>query len=655
VSVPAFAGIHDPRRSLGDRERREVAQAVGDLGAVRSLCCGALVLAWTGSAEPAGEPLCFVDGDVYDFEGVSRPSAACLADGWREHGEPMLARLRGDFVVLFYDPTNDAGVFARDHLGGRGLVWHFSDGRLTFASEVRFLLPLLAATPDPDSATLGHWLAHGRQPGDRTLHAGVHRLEPAHLLGFGDAPPVAWRYWTPRYREPDPGDLADHADGLRSVLDTAVDRRCERGSASTGVLLSGGLDSSTVAALATGLDTDRRVARSYSATFPAHPSVDETALINLLCRDLALDGTRADVRGGSVLAGAIEYIAHWQVPPPSPNLFFWLPLLRRAARDGVEVLLDGEGGDELFGLSPYLLADRVRRARLYDAVDLVRRIPGGGPHLNRASIWRFVRDYGIKGAVPGSMQRAVRRGRGAGRYAPPWLRANVARAVFDADTTTDWKDLDGPRWWSHLVAVTTRGAGGGMTYDHVRRRAALAGLQARHPLVDVDVVEYVLGLPPELAFDPRHSRPLLRAAMTGRLPDEVRLRATKSYFDAVFHESLAGADLPVARDLLAPGDAALAPYVDLEAVGERLLASPPPPAQRQGWAIALWRLLTAECWLRARDGRLPRPPHNGQIRLYSSPRPGRLLGSRSEHGREGRWPATNTTSRRSSTTARSST
>ena len=97
--------------------------------------------------------------------------------------------------------------------------------------------------------------------------------------------------------------------------------------------------------------------------------------------------------------------------------------------------------------------------------------------------------------------------------------------------------------------------------------------------------------------------------MAGRLPDEVRLRAGKSSFDAVFHDALAGSDLGPARALLAPGHAALAPYVDLDLVSGSLLATPPPPGRRQGWGIALWRMLTAECWLRASRGdRLPTSP-----------------------------------------------
>jgi asparagine synthase (glutamine-hydrolysing) len=178
----------------------------------------------------------------------------------------------------------------------------------------------------------------------------------------------------------------------------------------------------------------------------------------------------------------------------------------------------------------------------------------------------------------------------------------VLEAFMDSDTTTDWKARPGPRWWSHLVERVTRGAAAAAAYDHVRRRAALSGIEALHPLVDVDVIQYMAAVPPELNFDTRFSRPLVREAMAGLLPDPVRLRRGKSSFDAVFHEALTGPDLAVARDLLQPGNALVEAYVDLDVVARDLLDDPPPPDARLEWSQHLWRLLTAELWLRVRAG-----------------------------------------------------
>lgn len=151
--------------------------------------------------------------------------------------------------------------------------------------------------------------------------------------------------------------------------------------------------------------------------------------------------------------------------------------------------------------------------------------------------------------------------------------------------------------------------GPALLYEHVALRSRLAGLESRHPLVDVDVVQEVLSLPPEAAYDPHLSRPLLRATTAGMLPDEVRLRASKSTFDAVFHAALAGPDLPILRTLLGGPEALVGRYVDLGRVQRELLEPGAPAAAqpRMEWAIALWRMATAELWLRSQeDPRAPR-------------------------------------------------
>ncbi|MGH2951272.1 MAG: asparagine synthase-related protein, partial [Solirubrobacterales bacterium] len=323
----------------------------------------------------------------------------------------------------------------------------------------------------------------------------------------------------------------------------------------------------------------------------------------LVTDPLALAATRIVVRGGSVLAGSLPYLCAWQLPPVSPNLFFWNPLLARAAEDGIEVMLGGEGGDELFSFSPALLGDRVRRGRLLSALKLNRRIHGAAGDPSWRSILRLMQAFGLKAVVPYRAHRAIRRLRGPDSYSPPWLRPETARAFFDTHDPAAWKRAPGPLWWRWLVNATVRGRAPRLAYDHVRRRAASFGIETRQPLVDVDVIELVLRLPPEHAFDPRHSRPLLRESVAGVLPDELRLRPVKSHFDSVFHEAFAGTDLSALRALLGSDRAEVGAYVDLPTLRRELLDPPPPPAAhgRQRWALNLWRLATAECWLRSQD------------------------------------------------------
>jgi asparagine synthase (glutamine-hydrolysing) len=411
------------------------------------------------------------------------------------------------------------------------------------------------------------------------------------------------RYWDPTSVSSTSSSKEDAIGGLRAALERSVRRRIADAPAA-GVLLSGGLDSSAIAAMlsVTRQDGQGQLLEAYSATFPDHPGADESDLIDRTTRHLGLRSTRIVVREGGVVDGMLGYLASWGVPPTSPNLFFWVPLLERAASDGMKVMLDGEGGDEVFGLSPYLLADRIRHGRLLAAIELARRFPGSADPAAPARVWRLLRRWGLKGALPAGSHQMARRLRGAGHYTPGWLRPAMARLWLETEAGYAWKASPGPRWRAFLGDAMT-GLGPRWVYEQARRRTAMWGIEARHPLVDVDVVELIMQLPPELAFDPQASRPLLRGCVDRLLPDEVRLRPAKASFDAVFFSGLTGPDLAAVRGVLERGDAEIGAYVDLSAM-RRLLLDSDPPTDRwklQPWATTVWRLLTAECWLRSQS------------------------------------------------------
>jgi hypothetical protein len=179
------------------------------------------------------------------------------------------------------------------------------------------------------------------------------------------------------------------------------------------------------------------------------------------------------------------------------------------------------------------------------------------------------------------------------------MRPAARRTLRNSRGTLAWKQLDGPRWWAHTAHGLTRGIEETGVFEHQRRRASVAGLRARHPLFDLDLVELCLRQPPEASFDPHRNRPQLRAAMAGLLPDSVRLRPGKAWFDSLVIDCLVGADGPAVRALLSDPRAELGAYVDLRRLHDELpIATPPQDGARFGWMHLIWRLLTAECWLR---------------------------------------------------------
>ena len=500
-------------------------------------------------------------------------------------------RLRGDFALASWDPERQEGFLARDQLGVRPLFFSKVGGRLYFASELRDLLSMLPSTPGPDPDGVAHWIALSTRPGTDTLYEGVERLGPGEMLRFGPGGVSRTRYWEPRFREPLELPPGEWGERVREGLRVAVQRRLDP-EGGTGVLLSGGLDSASIAAV--GADS----LSACSGTFPEHPQADEAELIGELRRTLGLSGLVAEVRPGGLVASVFEHTAAWRAPLLGWGDFWTLPLLRAAAERGIGTVLGGDGGDEVFAPRAYALADALRAGRPGRLLGLARRLPGSGPHVGRRREAAMIARLALAGAMP---PRPAGWGMPWGDAgAPAYLTRSARRRVRRSDDPDGWKRLNGPRWWAGAAHGIVYGIEATGAYEHQRRLARLAGLEARHPMLDLDLVELALRQPPEQTLDPRFSRPVLREAMAGLLPDSVRLRPQKALFESLIVSTLRGPDSAAVREILTAPDAEIGAYIDREQMDAALFA----PAAGQGedefrWMWQVWRLLTIELWLRS--------------------------------------------------------
>jgi asparagine synthetase B (glutamine-hydrolysing) len=269
--------------------------------------------------------------------------------------------------------------------------------------------------------------------------------------------------------------------------------------------------------------------------------------------------------------------------------------MRRAAADGVDVMLDGEGGDELFGCARYLVADRLRSGGPAAGLRIARRLPGMGARPRARWLARALLTYGVRGALPPALHEPLRsaRGRSGG---PAWLAEPL-----DHDERWSWKRLDGPRWWAQLAHMLTADSLGAV--DHHRRSGVLDGVELRHPLYDPELVDLVLSLPPELGFDPVLDRPLARRALARDLPADFLATVDKPFFGELLGGALArDPDRHAVRELLARPHPGLARHLRAGA-----LASGGEPAGGDGapsplGAPALWRVAVLELWLRHGGG-----------------------------------------------------
>jgi asparagine synthase (glutamine-hydrolysing) len=569
-----------------------------------------LALAWTGGAPAPGRRTVLLAGRVRNLPELAIELGApgddeaetLLALAYDRWGEAMLERLRGGFVLVVWDPAVSAGLLAVDQLGVGGLYLAEAGGRLTFATELKHLARALPRRPAPARSAVAQWIADGFLARGETLLEGVRRLAGGSFVRLQGGRWLDARYWQPRYASPEKLSQGEASEQIRSGLIDAVRSRADA-SRSTAIQLSGGLDSSTVAAIARSVEPPLDL-RVYSLVFPDHVDLDESQQIEHVERALGLPAQRLVVRSSSALGTALEFQHAWDVPAGSAMLAFNVPLLRQAARDGVAVILDGEGGDELFGCSEYLIADYVRRGDLVGALRLAKRLPWNAGEAETGVVWAELREYGLKGAAPAAFHRAVRRALPS-RYTPRWLTPEAGRRVLEARDDWAWKRHDAPRWWAYLSDLLIEWRERMGAHDLLRQRAALSGVENAHPLLDdLDLIELVLRLPPDLAFHPELTRPLVREAVAGLLPDEIRLRPDKADFSRLVIDSLGGPDLATVEALLGARDAELWAYVRPEEATKLLRV----PAERRSaeWARLVARLVTMESWLRSQtDPELP--------------------------------------------------
>lgn len=568
-------------------------------GGPAPLSCGELVLSASGAVAQRDGRICALHGVVDNLDAVAaelasaetEPAAVLLA-AWSAWGDELAARLRGEFVVVASDGERLLAV--RDRLGARALYWARTGRGLCFATEVAPLRALVASSPGPDRAALARWLSSRPLSGDETLFEGVRRLPAAHALTARCGAARVWRWWRPAFREPLDEPRPELARRVRACLAGALADVREPGRPGA-LLLSGGLDSAALAALAPAGSV-----RAYTAGFPGFQWTDETDLVDTLVARLGLSGARVNAGGEGLLAGGLRHIERWGLPPAGWSDFWERPLIGAAAAGGAGPLLAGDGGDEVFGARLGLLADLLRRGRALAAWRAVRRVPGAAEAPPRRELLRFLAAHGLRDALPPPLARLAS-GIDPAAAAPRWLRA-PARAVVEAsDAAEPWRGLDGPAWWKVAAWSITEQVEHLGALDHIRRRAAWSGLEARSPLLAPDVVELALAIPPQLTFDPLLSRPLLREALAGALPDAVRLRPEKAIFNRMVGANLL-ADHAGIEALLERMRPELAEVADPAGVRRLLDAGPEGHPEHQFmWAQQLLRLVTAECWLRELD------------------------------------------------------
>jgi len=578
---------------------------------------------------PAGHQPMAVDGnvlayngEVYNFKTLRRElegsgtrfqsgsDTEVVLQTLRRHGAAALERLNGMFALAYWDADRQELLLARDRFGMKPLYCRWAGGRLMFGSEAKCLFAA-GAPADLDLSALGSYLSFGWVPGSQTMYRDVVELPPGHLL--------RWRAGVvevERFRDaipaPEPGLHAVAAS--RQLLDSLRNavRRQMVADVPVGVLLSGGLDSSAIAALAAA--EAQTPVRAYTIAFRPEDAKLEQSADDARCARLVADRFGLELEEFVVSPDVADLLTdvawHLDDPVADPAAILTL-IISRAAASQVKVLLSGQGSDELFGGYRVHMYDRLAKMvarqpgwlrgatnRAVDALPgIADRLPMGRPGLllatHRAS--RNILDnvdappeeryvgyrsayYFGAGAMfdlltPQAAEQALAQ--------PPW--------GFHLDAFDQVRDLP---FFDRMLYVDVKTFLANQNLAYSDRLSMAASIEMRVPFLDDEVADLALRVPENLKMRHLKGKEVLRRSMRGILPDEI-IGRRKAAFAAPVRSWLRGELAPLVRDVLS--DRWLADTGLFEPAAVRRLVDEHQSA-RADHTYRIWTLLTFALW-----------------------------------------------------------
>ncbi|MCX7868453.1 MAG: asparagine synthase (glutamine-hydrolyzing) [Terrimicrobiaceae bacterium] len=571
-SEPA-AGLH-----LGHR-RLSVLDIAGGAQPMTSPC-GRFTIVFNGEIYNHGELRRSLEARGADFR-TDHSDTEVLLQGFRLEGAEFVRRLNGMWAFAVWDSARRSLFLSRDRFGKKPLYWFFENGVFAFASELKALLEHPAAPRAISAIARAKFLAHAFIPSPHSMVERVWKLPGGcNMTVEPGAPPRINTYWTFRIEPEEPHETEEElAERLRGLLDAAVRRRMVA-DVPVGVFLSGGIDSSVVARLASRAVGSSRL-RTFAVGF-REPSFDESEQARRTADWLGTEHTTEVLdldRARQLLPGLLASVDE----PQGDNSLLPTWLLCGFTRRHVTVAVSGDGGDELFcgydtfrGLRAAEMFHRMVPRAVHPALRaLAARMPVS--HSNLSLDFKIKR--GLRGA---SYPPAL--------WNPVWLSALEPHEIEEftgwrgsveelySETIGIWDSARSPSLVDRTLEFYTR------LYLHdgilpkVDRASMLHGLEVRCPFLDIEVADFARRLPSRLKLSGGTTKRILKRAFHGLLPGEILLRKKKGFGSPV------GAWFR--QGMIAPRDKA-------DFVRRRVQAH---QSGRSDERLFLWCQLAFECW-----------------------------------------------------------
>ena len=542
-----------------------------------------------------------MNGELYNYREVradlekrghnftTRSDTEILPHLYEEYGEAFIDHVNGMYAFSLWDTRRKKLIIARDRFGEKPLYYGVFDGKLIWASEPKSLLAHPSVDTELDLNALRHYVSFDYVPAPMSIYKGVSKLPAAHMLVVENGEIRTRRYWDiewPAHNSPPVlgGVAAASADGVVNAPDSPngsvpakTQRRKEEaslhGSAGElrdllsdavrmrlvsdvplGILLSGGIDSSTVAAFATHHATER--VKTFSIGFE-EDSFDESKYARQVAKHLNTEHYE-DKLSAATAGDLISEIGEWLDEPMSDGSLIPTFLLARFVRKYVTVALGGDGGDELFAGYPMYYAHGV--AARYNAIPRFIRSGLIEPVVNAlpVSTNNMSFDYKAKRFVRGANLNDVARHHSwFGSFSTEQHARLFTKDVLAATNEDIYRSVRELVGTSSAGTVVERMQYADINFylaedilTKVDRAAMAVSLETRAPFLDPRVGQFAASIPLEYKLKGKAGKVILKEAMKDLLPYEI-LHRPKKGFGIPIADWLKGRLNPLMRDMLA--------------------------------------------------------------------------------------------------------
>lgn len=544
------------------------------------------------------------NGEVYNFMDlraelealghafIGHSDTEVILHAYEAWGLEGLRRLEGIFGLALWDEPRRRLVLTRDRLGIKPVFYGECSHGVAFGSEIKAVLAAGGVDTSLDEQAFREYLWYGNPHQDRTFYRGVRALEPGHWLIFeGDARRLEpwWRIEEWAEREPSARRFDEAVEQVRAALDTAVARQLVA-DVPVSIFLSGGVDSSAIAASA--MRGRQTPLLSYAAGFDFDRGVNELPKAAQVARHLGLDHNELRIGGGD-LPAVLIHLAQVHDEPFADAANIPLYLMCRELSGRIKVVLQGDGGDELFG--GYRRYAILRNAHWWKMVPAMasaaaRRMGSFGR--------RFGRLAESVGHADPAMRMALLLTTELPRNAPELLFGEERRREFEARTDPFLAYRHAARRFARhdpvqqmlLTDLTVQLPS--QFLPKVDRATMAASVEARVPLLDERVAEIAVGMPSDWKVRGAQKKVVLRESLRGRLPDSI-LDGPKTGFGVPYEHWLRTSLYDFSRERLLDHGFLSEFSLDRAAV-EIALAQHKAGTLDRGFT--LWKLLNLQLW-----------------------------------------------------------